>query len=354
MFVPDADFAYACRRSREEVIHAINASSEAAAAAHHGLAALYAASAVVALHTATAARVLAEAPHTIPGHAPGNPYVLRGTAHHRLSLFPSAVQDRRRTDNRHRRQRLNFYPRLLLMMDVSDTSVGSPLILIVDDDREIRSLLSQSLTAQGYRVEVAADARQMDRFLAREQVDLVVLDIMMPGEDGVSACHRITRNGGPAVILLSSMGNERDRVHGLESGAGHYLPKPCSAREVLATVRAALRERSLAEPLARRVFGFAGWEMNTVSRELVDPSGTLIGLTDGEFALLRAFVERPRRVLSREIILEAARGPNADAFDRAIDVQISRLRRKLHSPGDEIIRTIRNEGYMFVPTVIRN
>ena len=236
---------------------------------------------------------------------------------------------------------------------LASKEMEAPMILIVDDDLGIRELLSQSLAAHGYRVAIAAHAKQMDQFLAREQVDLVILDIMMPGEDGASACYRITRDHGPAVILLSSLGDERDRVNGLEAGAGHYLPKPCSAREMLATVRAALRERSAVEPNGRCVYSFHGWQMDTVARELIDPSGVLMGLTDGEFALLRAFIERPRRVLSRETILEAARGPNAGAFDRAIDVQISRLRRKLRAAGDEMIRTVRNEGYMFLPSVMR-
>jgi two-component system OmpR family response regulator len=226
-------------------------------------------------------------------------------------------------------------------------------ILVVDDDRDIRTLLSDSLRDRGYRLETAANTREMDVILARERIDVVLLDIMMPGEDGISACQRITRDNGPAVILLSALGEERDRIVGLEVGAGHYLPKPCSAREVLATVRAALRSRNLANPVPQVRFAFDGWQMDVVAHELFDPQGVLVALTDGEFALLRAFVERPRRVLSRELLLEAARGPNSEAFDRAIDVQISRLRRKLRSHGDDIIRTIRNEGYLFVPAVSR-
>lgn len=229
----------------------------------------------------------------------------------------------------------------------------TPAILVVDDDREIRTLLSQALAAQGYRVTVAADTREMDEALAGSPIDLVLLDVMMPGEDGISACQRITRDGGPSVIFLSGLGEERDRINGLESGAGHYLPKPCSAREVISTVRAALRARNLAEPAQRRRFLFDGWQMDIGAHELLDPSGVLVGLTDGEFALLRAFVERPRRILTREMLLDAARGPNSESFDRAIDVQISRLRRKLRAPADEIIRTVRNEGYLFVPGVVR-
>jgi two-component system OmpR family response regulator len=177
---------------------------------------------------------------------------------------------------------------------------------------------------------------------------------MMPGEDGLSACRRIATADGPDVILLSALGEEQDRILGLEVGAGHYLPKPCSPREILATVRAALRKRgTTAAPPAGDVYTFEGWRIDLGSHELFDPDGVLVGLTDGEFAVLRVFIERPRRVLTREALLAAARGPDSDAYDRAIDVQVSRLRRKLRSGADEIIRTVRNEGYLFVPRVTR-
>ncbi|WP_084583065.1 response regulator [Sphingomonas azotifigens] len=227
-------------------------------------------------------------------------------------------------------------------------------LLVVDDDRDIRLLLANSLGARGYRVETASNARDMDAILEKMPVDLVILDVMMPGEDGLSACRRITTADGPDVILLSALGEEQDRILGLEVGAGHYLPKPCSPREILATVRAALRKRgSTAAPPAGDVYTFEGWRIDLGSHELFDPAGVLVGLTDGEFAVLRVFIERPRRVLTREALLAAARGPDSDAYDRAIDVQVSRLRRKLRSGADEIIRTVRNEGYLFVPRVNR-
>lgn len=227
-------------------------------------------------------------------------------------------------------------------------------LLVVDDDRDIRLLLANSLGARGYRVETASNARDMDIILEKMPVDLVILDVMMPGEDGLSACRRITTIDGPDVILLSALGEEQDRILGLEVGAGHYLPKPCSPREILATVRAALRKRgSTAAPPAGDVYSFEGWRIDLGSHELFDPEGVLVGLTDGEFAVLRVFIERPRRVLTREALLAAARGPDSDAYDRAIDVQVSRLRRKLRSGADEIIRTVRNEGYLFVPRVTR-
>jgi two-component system, OmpR family, response regulator len=236
---------------------------------------------------------------------------------------------------------------------LTTTQSDSATLLVVDDDHDIRVLLANSLGARGYHVETAASAQEMDEVLARTKVDLVILDVMMPGEDGLSACRRIARPGGPEVILLSALGEEQDRILGLEVGAGHYLPKPCSPREILATVRAALRKREAEIPSSGDVFTFDGWRIDLGSHELFDPQGVLVGLTDGEFAVLRVFIERPRRVLSREALLAAARGPDSDAYDRAIDVQVSRLRRKLRASGDEIIRTVRNEGYLFVPRVVR-
>ncbi|MBB5709807.1 response regulator [Sphingomonas xinjiangensis] len=239
------------------------------------------------------------------------------------------------------------------MLSVTDNSDSSATLLVVDDDRDIRLLLANSLGGRGYRVETASNTRAMDEILASTPVDLVILDVMMPGEDGLSACRRIARADGPEIIMLSALGEEADRVLGLEGGAGHYLSKPCSAREILATVRAALRRRGAIAAPKNEVFGFEGWRIDLGSHELFDPKGVLVGLTDGEFAVLRVFIERPRRVLSREVLLQAARGPDSDAYDRAIDVQVSRLRRKLRAGGDDIIRTVRNEGYLFVPRVSR-
>ncbi|RMB37108.1 two-component system OmpR family response regulator [Sphingomonas sp. PP-CE-3A-406] len=227
------------------------------------------------------------------------------------------------------------------------------MLLVVDDDHMIRTLLAQSLGMHGFQVETATNAHEMDAVLARCPVSLILLDVMMPGEDGVSVCRRLARVGAPPIVMLSALGDEPDRILGLEIGASHYLSKPCSPREILATVRAALRAREIQDAGESRSFAFLGWRVDFAAHELFDPEGTLIDLTDGEFAVLRAFVERPRRVLARDALLEAARGPDTDAFDRAIDVQVSRLRRKLRSRGDEIIRTIRNEGYFFVPRVAR-
>ena len=225
-------------------------------------------------------------------------------------------------------------------------------LLVVDDDVGIRVLLAERLGAYGYRVTTAAGVAEMEKVLARTPIDLVILDLMMPGEDGLAACRRLTEGNGPPVIILSALGEEQDRIVGLELGADHYLAKPCSPREILAHVRAVLRRRNGGDAGARRAYSFAGWRMDLDSHELFDPDGVLVHLSDGEFAVLRVFIERPRRVLSREELLQAARGPDSDAFDRAIDVQVSRLRRKLGSGESDLIRTVRNEGYLFVPRVV--
>jgi two-component system, OmpR family, response regulator len=239
------------------------------------------------------------------------------------------------------------------MYPASSSAVDSAALLVVDDDRDIRLLLADSLGGRGYRVETAGNTKEMDEVLGRTPIDCVILDVMMPGEDGLSACRRIARPNGPEIILLSALGEEQDRILGLEVGADHYLSKPCSPREIIATVRAALRRRGSVAAPASEILAFEGWRIDLGSHELFDPEGRLVAMTDGEFAVLRVFVERPRRVLSREALLQAARGPDSDAFDRAIDVQVSRLRRKLRGGGDEIIRTVRNEGYLFVPRVTR-
>jgi two-component system OmpR family response regulator len=237
---------------------------------------------------------------------------------------------------------------------------GGPVvrILMVDDDPGIRDVVSDFLTRHGFLVETAGDAQEMERALSRGPVDLVVLDIMLPGEDGLAICRRLAGADGPAIIMLSAMGEETDRIVGLELGADDYLPKPCSPRELLARIRAVLRRRqeprSAEGPLGAGC-AFAGWRLDLVRRELRSPQGVVVNLSSGEFSLLRAFVERPQRVLTRDRLLDLARGPDTEAYDRAIDVQISRLRRKLDDGGGshELIRTIRNEGYMFTAKVKR-
>ena len=236
---------------------------------------------------------------------------------------------------------------------------GGARILMVDDDPGIRDVVSDFLGRHGFTVETAGDARGMEQVLARGPVDLIVLDVMMPGEDGLSICRRLAAQNGPPVIMLSAMGEETDRIVGLELGADDYLPKPCNPRELLARVRAVLRRRheprgAVADGAVGAGCGFAGWWLDLVRRELRSPQGVVVNLSSGEFSLLRAFVERPQRVLTRDQLLDLARGRESEAYDRAIDVQISRLRRKLDDSAGELIRTVRSEGYMFTAKVTRS
>ncbi len=239
-----------------------------------------------------------------------------------------------------------------------DDEVPQDHILVVDDDPGIRDVVSEFLTRHGFSVDTAGDGREMERAMAKQHPDLVVLDLMLPGEDGLSICRRLARPDGPAVIMLSATGEETDRIIGLELGADDYLAKPCNPRELLARIRAVMRRRREPRALDETLGAaceFAGWRLDLVRHELRSPQGVVVNLSSGEFSLLRAFVERPQRVLTRDQLLEFARGPQSDAFDRAIDVQISRLRRKLEDSGGEIelIRTVRSEGYIFTPKVTR-
>ncbi len=243
------------------------------------------------------------------------------------------------------------------METVADPNAPAPRILMVDDDPGIRDVVSDFLGKHGYQVETAGDSREMDVALSRGPVDLVVLDVMLPGEDGLAICRRLAGPEGPPIIMLSAMGEDTDRIVGLELGADDYLPKPCNPRELLARVRAVLRRAELRGVTSGGGAGyeFAGWRLDLMRRELRSPDGVVVNLSSGEFSLLRAFVERPQRVLTRDQLLDYARGPASDAFDRAIDVQISRLRRKLDdgAVGQDLIRTVRNEGYMFTAKVRR-
>jgi two-component system OmpR family response regulator len=239
----------------------------------------------------------------------------------------------------------------------AEMSAANARILMVDDDPGIRDVVSDFLGRHGYSVETAADGREMDEALERGPVDLIVLDVMLPGEDGLAICRRLANtDGGPPIIMLSAMGEDTDRIVGLEVGADDYVPKPCNPRELLARVRAVLRRTEQRPPETGSIAGceFAGWRLDLVKRELRSAQGVVVHLSSGEFGLLRAFVENPQRVLTRDQLLELARGPESEAFDRAIDVQISRLRRKLDDGGgQDLIRTVRNEGYMFTAKVKR-
>lgn len=236
--------------------------------------------------------------------------------------------------------------------------MDGPLVLVVDDDREIRDLVSTFLQSHGFRVAGAANGREMDARLAEARADLIVLDLMLPGEDGLAICRRLAAAAGPPVIMLSALGEETDRIVGLELGADDYLPKPCSPRELLARIRAVLRRHGEAPKgtggSGTNCYRFDGWSLDPVSRRLLSPGGEEVLLSGGEFHLLRAFAERPHHVLTRDQLLDMARGLDAEVYDRSIDVQVSRLRRKLgDGTGRELIRTVRNEGYMFSARVAR-
>ena len=230
-------------------------------------------------------------------------------------------------------------------------------LLVVDDDAGLLEQITGYLSDQGFRVSGAKDAVEMDQVLAGGDVDLVVLDLMLPGEDGLSIVQRLRGPGQPSVLMLSAIGEDVDRIIGLELGADDYLAKPCVPRELLARVKAILRQKrqSSAPPKGNSLaYGFCGFRLDILTRELEAPTGVTVLLTAGEFSLLRAFVERPNEVLTRDQLIESARGEDADVFDRAIDVQLSRLRRKL---GDftnrDLIKTYRGVGYLFSEAVKR-
>lgn len=223
------------------------------------------------------------------------------------------------------------------------------LILLVDDDPEIRELLGAFLAREGFDPVTAANAVEMDAALARQTPDLIVLDLMLPGEDGVSICRRLARDGGPPIIMLTAKSDEIDRILGLEIGADDYVVKPFAPRELLARIRAVLRRSGT--PTADRGYGrlgFAGFVMDPGARQVFDGKGRAIPLTSGEFDLLACFVRAPRRVLSRDQILDALRGRGAEPFDRTVDMLVSRLRRKLTEAGarSDLIGTVRNNGYL--------
>jgi two-component system OmpR family response regulator len=243
-------------------------------------------------------------------------------------------------------------------MQTAARTESNTRILIVDDDADLRDRVAAYLAEHGYATATAHDGPSMEAVLAAKEVELVVLDVMMPGEDGLSICRRLAEGPGPAVIMLSAMGDDTDRIVGLELGADDYLTKPCNPRELLARVRAVLRRRdeaALGAPRRGETLSFLGFTVQPSRRQVKAPNGVSILFTAGEFSLLYAFLSKPQVVLSRERLLELARGGDADVFDRAVDVQVSRLRRKLHACSDrEIIKTYRGSGYLFDAKVSRS
>jgi len=234
----------------------------------------------------------------------------------------------------------------------------SPHVLVVDDDREIRDLLARFLAKHGLRVTTAGNGAEMRTALADWRIDLVVLDIMMPGEDGLTLCRQLRAESSLPVIMLTAMGEEVDRIVGLEMGADDYVAKPFNPRELLARVKAVLRRAGEApgaavEPEPGTVLAFAGWSLELDRRDLTGPDGVMVPLSGGEFGLLAAFATHPQRVLSRDQLLDLARGRDAQPFDRSIDVQVSRLRHKIEPNPKQptLIKTVRGGGYMFTPAV---
>ncbi|MFK8774040.1 MULTISPECIES: response regulator [Aeromonas] len=234
---------------------------------------------------------------------------------------------------------------------------SSPHILVVDDHSEIRDLLKRFLEQHGMRVSCARDGKEMKRLLDEREFDLLVLDLMMPGEDGLTLCRELRVKSRLPIIMLTAMGEETDRIIGLEMGADDYLSKPFNPRELLARIKAVMR-RTQAESLPvpetlTRDLRFDRWLLDVNRRELVDEEGVGMSLSTAEFDLLKVFLERPQRVLSRDQLLDLARGREAVAFDRAIDTLVSRLRRKLERDpkNPELIKTIWGGGYLFAADV---
>ena len=229
-------------------------------------------------------------------------------------------------------------------------------ILVVDDDARLRDLLNRYLTEQGFSVRTVADSSDMNRQLARERYDLMVLDLMLPGEDGLSICRRLRGgNENMPIIMLTAKGDDVDRIVGLEVGADDYLPKPFNPRELVARIQAVLRRRPPAAPPGApstelEIVEFGAFRLNLAARNLTK-NGADIPLTTGEFALLKVMVQHPRTPLSRDKLMELARGREFGAFDRSIDVQVSRLRRLLEAdPAKPVhIQTVWGFGYVFIP-----
>jgi two-component system, OmpR family, response regulator len=234
-----------------------------------------------------------------------------------------------------------------------------PHILVVDDDREIRELLSRFLERNQVRVTSVRDAREARRAWPVGHYHLVVLDLMLPGESGLDFARWLRTQSDVPIVMLTAMGEETDRIIGLELGADDYVPKPFNPRELLARIRAVLRRAgdratSRIEPAARTL-RFSGWTLEPARRRLLNPDGVEVALTGGEYDLLVALVERPNRVLTRDMLLDLLRGRQAGPFDRAIDVAISRLRRKLEDDGRnaQLIKTVRGGGYVLAASVDR-
>ena len=231
-------------------------------------------------------------------------------------------------------------------------------VLVVDDDAAIRDLVTQYLTENDFRVTAVATGSEMTQVLGKEAIDLIVLDLRLPGEDGLQLARKLRETSKIPIIMVTGRQEEADRVMGLELGADDYVTKPFSPRELLARIRSVLRRSQMAEPMpgrdeGLRAYRFAGWELNVRTRRLTSPQGTRVELTNGEFSLLSSLLSAPERVLTRDQLLELSRVHSTEVYDRSIDVQILRLRRKIEADpaNPQLIKTERGAGYRFSASV---
>jgi two-component system OmpR family response regulator len=233
-------------------------------------------------------------------------------------------------------------------------------ILVVDDDREIRQMVADYLRKNGLRASEAADGREMRAVLDTHAIDLIVMDVMMPGEDGLTLTRnlRAGKHRAIPVVMLTAREDQTDRIIGLEMGADDYVTKPFAARELLARIKAVIRRTRMLPPNlqvteAAQMLAFGRWRLDTTARHLLDPEGTVVALSGAEFRLLRVFLDHPNRVLNRDQLLNLTQGRDAELFDRSIDLLVSRLRQRLQDDAREqsYIKTVRSEGYVFSATV---
>lgn len=230
-------------------------------------------------------------------------------------------------------------------------------ILIVDDDRGIRDLLADYLVKNGYRSSAVAEGKAAAALLAQSRVDLIVLDLMLPGEDGLTLCRNLRARSNIPIIMLTARGDETDRIVGLEMGADDYLAKPFNPRELLARIKGVLRRAGMLphnlQPDDANSIRFAGWLLDVAARNLIAANGTVVALSGVEYKLLRVFLAHPNRILNRDVLMDLTAGREAEAFDRSIDVQISRIRQRLGDDAREaqIIKTVRGEGYVLAANV---
>jgi two-component system OmpR family response regulator len=232
-------------------------------------------------------------------------------------------------------------------------AIASPNILLVEDDRETRLLIAKYLRANACNVTTASDGREMMRAMANHRVDFLILDVMLPGEDGLSLCRKVRAESQVPIIMLTARGDDIDRIPGLEMGADDYMSKPFNPRELPARINAVLRRQTASAIKGPTMLNFLGWRIDFRLRELRNPMGARVAMSSAEFDLLRVFCERPGRVLSRDSLLDLTQGRNSGSFERSIDVLVSRIWRKI-GPDPQIatmIKTVRSAGYMFMPDV---